>query len=402
MRRAVIVATLGLVLGMGEASAQMSDGVVRIGVLNDQSSLFSDSSGLGSVAAAKMAVEDFGSNLGGTPIEVIAADHQNKPDVGSAVARQWFDEGRVDVVADLGNSAVALSVADIARQRGKIVLVSAGASSALTGRACSPTLIHWTYDDWSVANTLARALTKGPQDAWFFMTADYAFGVGLETVAKAIVGTLGGKVVGSIRHPINTSDFSSYLLQASSSGANIVALANGGDDTANALKQAREFGLDRGGLRVAALAATISDVHAIGLEAARGLLFSEAFYWDQNEGTRGFARRFAQRYKGRMPTSIQAGVYAAVLHYLKVVKATGTDDGVRVVQAMKQTPTEDALFGHGAIRSDGRVVHDMYLFQVKASGDSKGPWDYLQLVATVPGGEAFRPLAEGGCPLVTN
>ena len=383
------------------AHAEMSGNVVKIGVLNDQSSLYSDLSGQGSVVAAQMAVEDFGDKLNGVKIEIVSADHQNKADVGSNIARQWLDVDGVDMIVDVPNSGVALAVNEIVREKNKVFLDSGAGSSALTGEKCSPNTVHWTYDTWALANGTGKAVVKNGGDTWFFITADYAFGQSLEKDTSAVVQANGGKVLGAVRHPLNTSDFSSFLLQAQSSGAKIIGLANAGADTTNAIKQAAEFGIVAGGQNLAGLLVFITDVHALGLQAAQGLILTESFYWDQNDATRPFANRFAERDKGIHPTMVHAGVYAAVTHYLKALQALGSDaDGKAVVAKMKELPTDDPLFGKGTIRVDGRKIHDMYLFQVKKPEESKGPWDYYKLLATIPAAEAFRPLDKGGCPLV--
>jgi branched-chain amino acid transport system substrate-binding protein len=381
--------------------AQMTDNLVKIGVLSDMSSLYTDLSGQGSVVAAQMAVEDFGGKVGEASIEIVSADHQNKADIGSNFARQWFDVDRVDVIVDVPNSAVALAVNEITKEKNKVFLISGAASSALTGDKCSPNTVHWTYDTWSLANGTGKAIVTTGGDSWFFITSDYAFGHALEKDTSAVVEANGGKVMGAVRHPLNTSDFSSFLLQAQSSGAKVVGLANAGADTTNAIKQAAEFGIVSGGQSIAGLLIFLTDVHALGLQTAQGLVFTEAFYWDANDATRAFAKRFAERNRGIHPTMVHAGVYAAVTHYLKALAALGSDaDGKAAVDKMKELGTEDPLFGKGTIRPDGRKVHDMYLFEVKKPEESKGAWDYYKLRATIPVAEAFRPLDQGNCPLV--
>src|SRR5262245_22909595 len=388
-------------LAGGSAQAQMSDGVIKIGVLNDQSSLYADLAGAGSVVAAQMAVEDFGGSVNGTRVEIVSADHQNKADIGSNIARKWFDVDKVDVIVDVPNSGVALAVNEIAREKNKVFLVSGAASSDLTGPKCSPNTVHWTYDTWSLANGTGKAIVKTGGDSWFFLTADYAFGHALERDTAAVVEANGGKVLGEVRHPLNTADFSSFLLQAQSSGAKIIGLANAGGDTINSIKQAAEFGIVSGGQNLAGLLVFLTDVHALGLQTAQGLILTEAFYWDMNDKTRAFSERFAPRDRGIHPTMVHAGVYAAVTHYLKAVKALGSDaDGAKVVAKMKEIPTDDPLFGKGTIRVDGRKIHDMYLFQVKKPDESKGQWDLYKLRATIPADEAFRPLDQDKCPLV--
>ncbi len=400
MIRTVLLALAVLALSGGPAWAQISDGLIKIGVLNDQSSLYADLTGQGSVVAARMAVEDFGAAAKGLKVEVIFADHQNKADVGANIARQWYDADKVDVIVDVPNSAVALAVNQITRDKGKAFLVSGAATSDLTGKACSPNTIHWTYDTWALANGTGTAIVKTGGDTWFFLTADYAFGHALERDTEAVVLKNGGKVLGKVRHPLNTADFSSFLLQAQASKAKIIGLANAGGDTTNAIKQASEFGIVKGGQNLAGLLVFLTDVHGLGLPVAQGLIFTEAFYWDMNDKTRPWSKKFAERNRGIHPTMIHAGVYSAVLHYLRAVETLKTDDGSKVIAKMKATPTDDPLFGKGTIRQDGRKIHDMYLFEVKKPAESKGAWDYYKLRATIPAAQAFRPLDQGGCPLV--
>ena len=395
-----LIALTAVALAAGPSAAEISDGIIKIGVLNDQSSLYADLTGQGSVVAARMAVEDYGAAAKGLKVEIIFADHQNKPDIGSAVARQWYDADKVDVIVDVPNSGVALAVNQITRDKGKAFLVSGAASSDLTGKACSPNTIHWTYDTWALANGTGNAIVKTGGDSWFFITADYAFGLALERDVEAVVLKNGGKVLGRVRHPLNTADFSSFLLQAQASKAKIIGLANAGGDTTNAIKQAAEFGLVKGGQNLAGLLVFITDVHALGLPTAQGLIFTETFYWDMNDKTRAFAKKFADRNRGIHPTMIHAGVYAAVLHYLKAVEALKSDEGTKVIEKMKATPTDDPLFGKGSIRADGRKIHPAYLFEVKKPNESKGPWDYYKLRATIPAEQAFRPVDQGDCPLV--
>jgi len=399
MRMLRYLAILAAALASGAAQAQTS---VKIGVLNDMSSLYADLAGQGSVVAARMAVEDFGADKKGIKVEIVSADHQNKPDVGSNIVRQWIDVDKVDVIVDVPTSSVALAVNEVIREKNKVFLVSGAAASDLTGPKCSPNTIHWTYDTWALANGTGKAIVKTGGDSWFFITADYAFGHALERDTAAVVEANGGKVVGKVRVPLNTSDFSSYLLQAQGSKAKIIGLANAGGDTINSIKQAAEFGIVSGGQNLAGLLVFITDVHALGLQTAQGLIMTEAFYWDRNDASRAFAKRFAPQYKGNMPTMVQAGVYSAVLHYLKAIEALkGPGDGKTVVAKMKELPTDDPLFGKGTVRADGRKIHDMYLFEVKKPAESKGPWDYYKLRATIPAAEAFRPLKEGNCPLVS-
>jgi branched-chain amino acid transport system substrate-binding protein len=401
MRVTRIVVLLAVVLGVaGVAHAQVSDGVIKIGVLNDQSSLYADLAGQGSVVAARMAVEDFGAEKKGMKVEIVSADHQNKPDVGSSIARQWLDVDKVDVIVDVPNSGVALAVNQIIRDKGKALLVSGAATADLTGKACSPNTIHWTYDTWALANGTGNAIVKTGGDTWFFLTSDYAFGHALERDTEAVVTKAGGKVLGKVRHPLNTQDFSSFLLQAQASKAKIIGLANAGGDTTNAIKQAAEFGIVRGGQNLAGLLVFITDVHALGLDKAQGLILTETFYWDANDRTRAFAKRFSERNRQIYPTMIHAGVYSAVLHYLKAVEALKSDDGTKVIAKMKATPTDDPLFGKGTVRADGRKIHPAYLFEVKKPAESKGAWDYYKLRSTIPAEQAFRPIDQGDCPLV--
>ena len=387
-------------LAGGSATAQ---GTLRIGVLNDMSGVYADDQGAGSVLAAQMAVEDFGGNVAGQKIEVISGDHQNKTDIGAQIARRWLDTEGVSLIVDLPNSAIAIAVSDIVRDRNKVMIGSGAGSSVLTGPKCSPNTVHWTYDTWAYGHGLARAVARQGMKSVFFITADYAFGQDLEKQFTDEAVKSGVKVLGSARHPIGTADFGSLLLQAQSSGADAVAFANAGGDTTNSLKQAREFGLG-GKQKLLALIMGQNNVRALGLPAAQGTLLIVPFYWDMNEATRAFAHRFAARHpKGLMPNDMHAGVYASVQHYLKAVaKVGGASDGRAVVAAMKAMPTDDVLFGKGTIRIDGRKIHPMYLFQVEAPAESKGPWDFYKLVSTIPADQAFRPLKDGGCPLATN
>src|SRR5687767_12957517 len=400
MKSKKLVASVSLAMCALGAQAQVSDGVIKIGVLNDQSSLYADLAGQGSVLAARMAVEDFGAAKKGMKVEIISADHQNKADLGSQLARQWYDVDKVDLIADVPNSGAALAVNQITRDKGKAFIVSGAATADLTGKACSPNTIHWTYDTWMLANGTANAIVKTGGNSWFFLTADYAFGHALERDTEAVVQKAGGKVLGKVRHPLNTQDFSSFLLQAQSSKAKIIGLANAGGDTTNAIKQAAEFGIVKGGQNLAGLLVFLSDVHGLGLNTAQGLIFTETFYWDLNDQTRAFAKRLAAANNGKYPTMVQAGVYAGVLHYLKAVEAINSDEGAKVVAQMKKTPTDDPLFGKGTIRQDGRKVHPAYLVEVKKPSESKGPYDYYKVLATIPADQAFRPLADGGCSLV--
>ena len=400
INRSLLALSIGALLAAGTAQAQISDGVVKIGVLSDMSSLYADLDGAGSVLAATMAVEDFGAAAKGIKVEIISADHQNKPDVGSAVARQWFDTDKVDLITGTTNSGVALAVNQITKDKGKAFIVSGAATADLTGKACSPNTIHWTYDTWMLANGTGNAIVKTGGDTWFFITADYAFGHALERDTEAVVLKSGGKVLGKVRAPLNTQDFSSYLLQAQASKAKIVGLANAGGDTRNSIKQAGEFGIVKGGQNMAGLLVFLTDVHALGLPTAQGLIFTETFYWDMNDQTRAFTKRFIARNKDVYPTMIHAGVYSGVLHYLKAVEALKSDDGTKVIAKMKELPTDDPLFGKGTVRVDGRKIHPAYLFEVKKPAESKGPWDYYKTRATIPADQAFRPLKDGECPLV--
>ena len=399
-KRTVIGMAVATALSLGTAQAQVSDNLIKIGVLTDMSSLYTDLAGAGSVVAAKLAVEDSGIEKRGYKVEVISADHQNKADVGSSVARQWYDVDKVDVIVDTPNSGVALAVSQITRDKGKAFLASGPGSSDLTGAKCSPNTVHWAYDTWMLANGTGTAITKGGGDSWFFISADYAFGAALERDTAAAVIKNGGKVIGGVKAPLNTQDFSSFLLQAQASKAKIIGLANAGGDTTNSIKQAAEFGIVKGGQKLAGLLVFLTDIHALGLQTAQGLTFTETFYWDQNDASRAFAKRFSALDKGIYPTMVHAGVYASVLHYLKAVEALKSDDGTKVVAKMKEMSTDDPLFGKGTIRVDGRKIHPAYLVQVKTPAESKAPWDYYKIVATIPADQAFRPLADGGCSLV--
>jgi branched-chain amino acid transport system substrate-binding protein len=391
----------GLVAAMcgGAANAQISDDVVKIGVLTDMSSLYSDATGKGSLVAVQMAVADYGGKVKGKPVEVVSADHQNKADIGLAIARNWYDNEKVDAIFDVPTSSVALPISALTREKNRIHINSGGGSSDITGPACSPNTVHWTYDTYALSSVAGKAMVQRGEDTWFFITADYAFGMALERDAANVVKENGGKVLGDVRHPLNSSDFSSFLLQAQASKAKVVALANAGGDTTNALKQAAEFGLMKGGQKLIALLLEITDVHAIGLKDAQGLIMTDAFYWDRDDEARAFSNRFLEKV-GHMPTMIQAGLYSATMHYLKAIDATGTDEAPKVMAQMRATPVNDFFAKNGKIRIDGRMIHDMYLFEVKKPAESKGEWDLYKLIATVPADEAFRPLDKGGCPLV--
>jgi branched-chain amino acid transport system substrate-binding protein len=399
MLKNLLLATALGALTVGSAAAQTS---VKLGVLNDRSGVYSDITGEGSVIAARMAVEDFKAADKGIKVEIVSADHQNKPDVGSAIARQWYDRDGVDVILDVPTSSVALAINQISREKNKVHINSGGGSADLTGAQCTPNTVHWTYDTVMLANGTGGAMVKQGGNTWFFMTADYAFGQALERDTTAVVTKNGGKVLGSVRTPFPAQDFSSFLLQAQASKAKVIGLANAGGDTINAIKQAAEFGITAGGQNLAGLLIFINDIKALGLPVAQGLVLTETFYWDKDDATRAFSKRFAERAGGKMPSMIQAGVYAGTLHYLKAVEALKADakDGAKAVAKMKETATDDALFGKGTIRVDGRKIHDAYLYEVKKPAESKGPWDLYKLLATIPGDQAFRPLADGGCPLV--
>ena len=398
-RRDVFKAGAGLAVSALATPAIAQTPAVKIGVLTDMSSLYTDLSGQGSVLAARMAVEDFGGRVLNQPVEVIFADHQNRADVGANLARQWLERDGVSVITDTPNSAVALAVNQIVKDRNRVFVVSGAASSDLTGPQCTPNTVHWTYDTWALANGTGRAVVAAGGDTWFFLTADYAFGHALERDTAAVVRAAGGRVLGQVRHPLNNQDFSSFLLQAQASRAKVIGMANAGGDTINTIKQAAEFGIVRGGQKLAGLLVFLTDVHALGLPVAQGLQLTEAFYWDANDNTRAFARRLAERNRGIHPTMIHAGVYAGMTHYLKAVREVGAIEGARVVEAMKRMRTNDPLFGEGHIRQDGRKIHPMYLFEVKAPAESRGPWDYYKLIRTIPAEEAFRPINDGNCPI---
>ncbi|MEK9280013.1 MULTISPECIES: ABC transporter substrate-binding protein [unclassified Bradyrhizobium] len=385
----------------GVASAQ--DKTVKIGALSDQSGLYADLGGPGSTLAAQMAAEDSGLTAKGWKIDIVSGDHQNKPDIGTAIARQWFDVDKVDVIVDVPNSGVALAVNNVVKEKNGVYINSGAATSDLTNAQCSPNTVHWTYDTYMLAHTTGQALVKAGGDTWFFLTADYAFGAALERDTTAVITANGGKVVGGVKHPLNTPDFSSFLLQAQASKAKIIGLANAGGDTTNSIKQAAEFGIVKGGQKLAALLLFLTDVKAIGLETAQGLNFTETFYWDMNDQTRAFSKRFAERMKNNAPpTMVQAGVYAGLRHYFKALESLGGNphDGAKVVEKMKSMPTQDELFGKGEIQPNGRTIHNAYLFEVKKPSESKGPWDFYKLVGTVPGDQAFTPLSESKCALL--
>lgn len=387
-------------LAMMTTTAQAADISVKLGVLTDMSGPYASLSGEGSAIAARMAADEFMKSHPGIKVTVVAADHQNKPDVGSALARKWFDQDDVDAIVDSANSGVALAVSQIVAASNKVFLASGPATSDLTGKSCSPNTIHWTYDTYALSHGTGGALTRAGGDKWFFITADYAFGHALERDTASVVEENGGKVLGKVRAPLNSADFSSYLLQAQTSGANVVGLANAGADVVAAIKQAHEFGLDKSGARLAGLLLFITDIKSLGLNTAQGLVLSEAFYWDLNDATRGFSKRFAERAGGRMPSALHAGAYSATTHYLKAIAAIKSKASLAVIAQMKATPTDDEAFGKGWVRKDGREMNNMYLFQVKKPSESKGEWDLYKVLATIPAEQAFRPIDKGDCPLV--
>ncbi len=402
MKRALSLAALAVIFASGTAVAQQIN--VKIGVLTDMSSLYADNSGIGSVIAAQMAAQDFMKDHSNFKIEVVSADHQNKADVGTNIANQWIDVEHVDMIADVPNSGVALAITQVAAAKNKVFVASGPASSDLTGPKCNGNMVHWTYDTWMLANGTGKAIVKNGGDTWFFLTSDYAFGHALERDTAAVVTTNGGKVLGAVRHPINTNDFSSFLLQAQSSKAKVIGLANAGGDTINSVKQAAEFGIVKGGQKLAALLLFASDVNALGLETAQGLTFTETWYWDLNDGSRAWTKRWSALRKddSKVPTMNMSGVYAGTMHYLKAVATLkNAADGKAVVAEMKKEPTDDPLYGKGTVRADGRVLHPAYLFEVKKPSESKYKFDFYHVRATIPADQAFRPLKEGGCPLVS-
>src|SRR5580765_1580599 len=404
MKKTISALLLGTALTLASGGfALAQDKTVKIGALSDQSGLYADLGGPGSTLAAQMAAEDSGLQAKGWKIDIISGDHQNKPDIGTSIARRWLDVDKVDIIVDVPNSGVALAVNNIIKEKNAVYINSGAATSDLTNAQCSPNTVHWTYDTYMLAHTTGQALVKAGGDSWFFLTADYAFGAALERDTTSVVNANGGKVIGGVKHPLNTSDFSSFLLQAQSSKAKIIGLANAGGDTTNTIKQASEFGIVAGGQKLAGLLLFITDVHALGLKVAQGLSFTETFYWDLNDGTRAFSKRFSERTKNKaQPSMVQAGVYSGLVHYFKTLEAMSGNphDGIKVVAKMKEMPTDDPLFGKGSIRLDGRKIHPAYLFEVKKPSESKGPWDYYKLIGTTPGDQAFRPLSESACPLV--
>ena len=404
MKHRISALFLGTALALaasGDAFAQ--DKTIKIGVLTDNSGLYSDLGGAGSTLAAQMAIEDSGMQAKGWKIDLISADHQNKPDIATTIARQWIDVEKVDVLMDVLNSGVALAVNNVVKEKNSIMINTGAATSDLTNAQCSPNTIHWVYDTYMLANSTGQALVKAGGDTWYFLTADYAFGAALERDTTAVILKSGGKVLGTVKHPLNSSDFSSFLLQAQASKAKIVGMANAGGDTTNTIKQASEFGIVAGGQKLAGLLLFITDVHSLGLKVAQGLSFTETFYWDLNDGTRAFSKRFSDRMKNKaQPSMVQAGVYSGLIHYFKTLDAMSGNphDGAKVVAKMKELPTDDPLFGKGSIRVDGRKIHPAYLFEVKKPEESKAPWDYYKLIGTTPGDQAFRPLSESTCALV--
>jgi branched-chain amino acid transport system substrate-binding protein len=381
------------------APAVGDDGPLKLGLILDMSSLYADITGVGSETAAKMAAEDFGGKVLGRPIEILAADHQNKADIAAEIARKWFDTEHVEALMDVAASATALAAINVAKDKNKVVILNGPGSSAITNEACMPSSVHYTYDTYAMAHVIGGATVKNGGDTWFFITADYAFGYALEKDTAAVVQAAGGKLLGDVRVPLNTADFSSFLLQAQTSKAKIIGLANAGGDFINSVKQSAEFGIVKGGQNLAGLLVFINDVNSLGLEATQGMLLSSAFYWDMNDETRAWAKRFFERVH-KMPNMGQAGVYSATTHYLKAVEAAGTVDTAKVMAKMRETPINDFFAKNGRIREDGRMVHDMYLFEVKKPSESKQPWDYYKLIATMPADEAFQPLSQSRCPLV--
>jgi branched-chain amino acid transport system substrate-binding protein len=404
MKHRISALFLGTALALAAGGGAMAqDKNIKIGVLTDNSGLYSDLGGVGSTLAAQMAVEDSGLAAKGWKIDLISADHQNKPDIATTIARQWIDVEKVDIFMDVLNSGVGLAVNNVVKEKNSVMINTGAATSDLTNAQCSPNTVHWVYDTYMLANSTGQALVKAGGDTWYFLTADYAFGHALERDTTAVVVKSGGKVIGTVKHPLNSSDFSSFLLQAQASKAKIIGMANAGGDTTNTIKQASEFGIVAGGQKLAGLLLFITDVHSLGLKVAQGLSFTETFYWDLNDGTRAFSKRFSERMKNKaMPSMVQAGVYSGLIHYFKTLEAMSGNphDGAKVVAKMKELPTDDALFGKGSIRADGRKIHPAYLFEVKKPEESKGPWDYYKLIGTTPAEQAFRPLSESACPLV--
>ena len=402
MKQRISALLFGAALTVVAGSALAQDKTVKIGVLTDNSGLYSDLGGVGSTVAAQMAIEDSGMAAKGWKLDLISADHQNKPDIATTIARQWVDVEKVDIFMDVLNSGVGLAVNNLVKEKNSIMINTGAATSDLTNAQCTPNTIHWVYDTYMLANSTGQALVKAGGDTWYFLTADYAFGAALERDTTAVILKSGGKVLGTVKHPLNSSDFSSFLLQAQASKAKIVGLANAGGDTTNSIKQASEFGIVAGGQKLAGLLLFITDVHSLGLKVAQGLNFTETFYWDMNDQTRAFTKRFNEKFKKQPPTMVQAGVYSGLIHYFKALEAMGGNphDGAKVVAKMKEMPTDDPLFGKGSIRVDGRKIHPAYLVEVKKPAESKAPWDYYKVRATIPADQAFRPMADGGCSLV--
>jgi branched-chain amino acid transport system substrate-binding protein len=401
MKRGVLGTVAGVLAAWAlPAAAQISNDVVKVGVATDMSSLYSDINGPGAVVATQMAIDDFGGTILGKKIELVTGDIQNKPDVAASLAGRWYDDEHVDMIMGAGASSSSIAIENVAGQKKRIFLAPDPGSSDITGKFCNPYTVQWSYDTVALANVTGSATVKAGGKEWFFLTADYAFGYALERDATAVVTKSGGKVLGDIKAPINTQDFSSFLLQAQASKAQVIALANAGGDTVNSIKQAAEFGIVKGGQKLVALLAFISDINSLGLERAQGLRLTESFYWDLNDKTRAFSKRFGEKFKGKMPTQVQAGFYSATLAYLNAVKAVGTDDPDKVMAHLKSIKWDDPVYGPSYIRADGRKMHDMYLFEVKTPAESKGPWDYYKLIATVPGEQAFRPMDQGDCPMV--
>src|SRR6201995_1214731 len=398
MKKKMSVLLLGTALIFAAGNAFAQDKTAKIGSLNDQAGLYSDLGGPGSTLAAQMAVEDSGLTAKGWKIDVISGDHLNKPDVGVNIARQWFDVDKVDVIVDVPNSGVALAVSNVVKEKNGVLIDSGAGTSDLTNAQCTPNTIHWSYDTYTLAHGTGTALAKAGGDSWFFLTADYAFGAALERDTTAAVQAAGGKVLGGVKHPLSTSDFSSFLLQAQTSKAKVIGLANAGNDTTTSIKQAAEFGIVAGGQKLAGLLMTLAEVHGLGLQAAQGLVLTESFYWDLNDRTREFGERFFKRI-GRMPNMVPDGTYSATLQYLKAVKAAGTKDADAVAKKLKELPVDDAFTSHGHVQANGRMVSDLYLFEVKKPSESKREWDYYKLLATVPGDKAYPTAAESGCPL---
>ena len=399
MTRRRLVVACALALGVIAPAAAQNE-AVKIGVLTDMSSLYSDINGQGAVIATQMAIEDFGGIVLGQKVELISGDVQNKPDVAVAIANEWYDVKHVDAILGAGASSSSIAAIGVAKEKKRIFFATDPASSDITGKLCNPYTAHWVYDTAALANGTGSAVVKSGGKSWFFLTADYAFGYALERDVSAVVTANGGRVLGDVKVPLNTQDFSSFLLQAQSSKAQVIGLANAGGDTINSIKQAAEFGITQGGQKLAGLLVFITDVHSIGLPLAHGLQLTESYYWDLNDGTRAFAKRFSTKWNGKMPTMIQAGFYSATFHYLEAIKKIGTKDPDKVMAQLKSGPIDDALFGPGYLRADGRKIHDMHLFEVKTPAESKGPYDYYKLIRTIPGDEAFRPMDKGDCPMV--